>query len=307
MRAPEAGSITFEAMEDLMAKPSGQVLLYKGAQRSLQLTRNRALESYINEFCGMLGISRKLLTFTRPAEVEASAAAAASANLPDLVPITEHCHVQVFHCGEFHNAPKPLLKPALKQLFLSGLHSDIQLLVQNGNGEGETAVFSCHKSVLMTRCPYFRRNLTESTASFPLEGAPAPLFRLLLQWIYSAETEIPDDFKQTLQLHSLASRFEMQCLKQRCEEELIVTVTPQKVLQRLRTLYSTPDAPECVLDHCKSTFLRNFPEVLESSPDLEAQLAELPGLTVALFQHVADLQRKKNKRKVHFAPALRFN
>lgn len=34
----------------------------------------------------------------RPAEVEASAAAAASANLPDLVPITDHCHVQVMHC-----------------------------------------------------------------------------------------------------------------------------------------------------------------------------------------------------------------
>ncbi len=89
----EPGSIVFEAAENLMAKPNGAVLLYKGSSRELVPTHNRTLDSYIHEFCGMLGIPRRLLHFSRPAEVEASAAAAASANRPDVVPITDHCHV----------------------------------------------------------------------------------------------------------------------------------------------------------------------------------------------------------------------
>lgn len=92
----------------------------------------------------------------RPAEVEASAAAAASANLPDLVPITDHCHVQVMHCEEFHNAPKPLLKPALKELFNSGLHYDLTLYFEN-------VPIQCHKGILIARSPYFRKLLTITT------------------------------------------------------------------------------------------------------------------------------------------------
>ncbi len=47
-------------------------------------------------------------------------------------------------------------------------------------------------------------------------NATAELFRILLEWIYAADAQIPEDFVDVLKLHSLASLYEMQCLRDRC-------------------------------------------------------------------------------------------
>ena len=57
-----------------------------------------------------------------------------------------------------------------------------------------------------------------------------------------------------------------------------------------------------VMQHCKSLFLREFQEVRECSPDLEARLASVPGLLTSLFEHVSEMKQKRRKKnKVRFS------
>jgi hypothetical protein len=92
--------------------------MLKGAVKTVQITKNRMFQSYVNEFCGMVGLASNTLKFhidkreLNPTKI-----------------VNSSCLIKVTHTNEFHNAPNNSLKPALRSVLDNGYCSDIKLVV----------------------------------------------------------------------------------------------------------------------------------------------------------------------------------
>ena len=139
---PQAQDVIFEAGEDLFMNYS--LVLTKGSHKRIPLARARIAQSYIYEFCGMLGVSTNSLRFSlesRPID-------------PSTI-ILGPCIVKVYHNASILESSQNSLQPALLELYTTGLQSDAIIYVNNKR-------FAVHKCILMCRSPKFKAMFTNN-------------------------------------------------------------------------------------------------------------------------------------------------
>ena len=81
------------------------------------MSKGRVFQSYVNEFCGMLGLASNTLKFM----IDGSKRDYINPNKV----MNSSCLIKVFHTQEFHSCPNNSLKPALKSVLMNELCSDM--------------------------------------------------------------------------------------------------------------------------------------------------------------------------------------
>ncbi|CDW74743.1 ankyrin repeat and fyve domain-containing protein 1 [Stylonychia lemnae] len=332
-QSEQPSDIIFEAEEDLYQSPTKQILMLKGSERTVQLTKNRMFQSYVNEFCGMVGLASNTLRL----QIEKR-----EINPHKLV--NSSCLIKVAHTPEFHNAPNNSLKPSLRSILEQGYCSDLKLVFKS-------KTIPVNKCILTSRSQKFASMICSSTEEIKFPHKNIKSFWRLLIWIYSGELDVPDDIIETIDLFYLAQEFQVIDLMWRCEEEIILKISPSNVvdvlvkyypaltrdviigssndddlnLEEVKSLandelqYTSPnednnpqlqspisdtykaELSQNILNACKSVFIKEFPDVVLNNPDLEQRLASVPGLIIALFSHINEQKHRKKKNKVRFS------
>ena len=75
-------------------------------------------QSYVTEFCGMIGLASNTLKFMMEKR-----------EISPTKIVNGSFQIKVSHTQEFHNAPNNSLKPALKTVLENGYCSDLKLIV----------------------------------------------------------------------------------------------------------------------------------------------------------------------------------
>lgn len=125
------------------------------------------------------------------------------------------------------NVPAPLLdlQKQLVSLWESGLGVDVSF-------EVGTRTFSAHRCVLAARSPVFRAQLfgplkeSMTYRSIVVHDMEAPVFKAMLRFMYSDEScpEIEDSVPMAQHLLVAADRYELERLRQICEDRLISSI-----------------------------------------------------------------------------------
>lgn len=274
----------FEAAEDLYSNAS--LMLSKGEQRRLPITRPRTAQSYCHEFCGIVGVPFASLRFTIDAR---------PLNLGNF--LSSPCVVRASHSCQVLQSSQNSLQPALLKLVTSGMHSDVVLRVRE-------AVFPAHKCLLMCRSPKFKAMfltlMSESQTSEVFIDSDPELFDKLLKWIYVGSTLMPEEVRAVCELLMLADEYLMPDLKLRCEEELVAKINPENVVDLMVTACSLPLITDNLLRECKDVFVKQFGNVAKMQPHAEEMIGSVPGLMMELFQHFHKVTAKTRKRRVTF-------
>ncbi len=58
-------------------------------------------------------------------------------------------------------------------------------------------------------------------------------FERLLVWIYSGELDVPEEIVEIIELYYLAQEYQVMDLMWRCEEEIILKISPSNVVDVL--------------------------------------------------------------------------
>lgn len=158
--------VVFEAEEDLYQSPAKQILMLKGSTRSVTLSKNgRSFQSYVNEFCGMLGLASNTLKLYIDPQRSKEVNPHKIVNTP--------CVVKVSHTTEFHNAPNNSLKPALRSILEEGHCSDISLVLKN-------KTFAAHKCILTARSQRFAQVIQQDTKDIKIPQVSHNLTQIIL-------------------------------------------------------------------------------------------------------------------------------
>jgi speckle-type POZ protein len=281
---PQTQDVIFEAGEDLFSNSS--LVLTKGAHKRISISRNRTAQSYIYEFCGMVGVSPNSLRFTlesRPLD-------------PDVL-ILSPTIVKVNHITSILHSSQNSLQPALLDLLTTGVQSDVSIIVNN-------KTFRVHKCILMCRSPKFRAMLsshmieTESDIII-LQETDEVLFEKLLQWIYSGSVVMPDDINDVCKLMLLADEYILNDLKMRCEEDMVAKLCPENLVEILIAAHKLPLTSESLVEECLEMFVKEYQKV-KNTPQLEEIISSVPGLMTKLFARFHSTSKKAKKRRVTF-------
>ena len=135
--------------------------MLKGSVKSVTLTKNRMFQSYVNEFCGMVGLASNTLRF----HIEKK-------EINPCKIVNSSCLVRVAHTAEFHNAPNNSLKPALRSILDNGFCSDLTIYVQN-------KPLKVHKCILTVRSPKFATLITPAIKELKITNVSIKVNRKL--------------------------------------------------------------------------------------------------------------------------------
>ena len=281
---PQVQDVIFEAAEELFS--NSLLVLTKGSHKRIPLTRSRIAQSYIYEFCGMVGIAPSTLLFTlesRPLD-------------PSSI-ILGPCIVKAHHNTSIIQSSQNSLQPALLDLYTTGLQSDALIYVNN-------RPFAVHKCILMCRSAKFRAMFTSSmreggSSSIYLEETDEVLFEKLLHWIYSGTVTMPGEINGVCRLLVLADEYFLGDLKMRCEEDMISKLCPENLIEILVAAHRLPLMGEAVVEECMEMFVKEF-QVVKETPELEKIIASVPGLMTRLFGRFHSASKKTRKRRVTF-------
>lgn len=281
---PQTQDVIFEAAEELFMNSS--LVLTKGAHKRIPLARSRVAQSYIYEFCGMIGMPSGALRFlleSRPLD-------------PSIL-ILGPCIVKVHHSANISLTSQNSLQPALLDLYTSGLQADSVIYVNN-------RAFPVHKCILMCRSAKFRAMFSNQmiegeSSQISLKETDDILFEKLLQWIYSGSVIMPDDVNNVCKLLVLADEYFLGDLKMRCEEDMIAKLRPDNLLEILVAAHKLPLIGEGVVEECMEMFVKEF-QVIKETAGLEEIIASVPGLMTKLFGRFHGLSKKSRKRRVTF-------
>lgn len=91
-----------------------------------------------------------------------------------------------------NNNIRDLIIEDFKTLLQTGKYFDVKFELQNN------VQFSCHKCILLSRCQYFAMMLSgnwleKEKTVIPLKGISSNVFQLVINFIYYAEVEIPEE------------------------------------------------------------------------------------------------------------------
>jgi hypothetical protein len=108
--------IIFQIDEDLYDSPNGRIVLIQESVKHIKFTQGRTFQSYINEFCGIVGLSSSMLRFLIDTNKRVA---------DPRQKVLSSCVLIVSHSSNFNKLPNKSLKPAFKQLLQDGLFSDV--------------------------------------------------------------------------------------------------------------------------------------------------------------------------------------
>ncbi|CAI2369459.1 unnamed protein product [Moneuplotes crassus] len=262
--------IIFHISEDLYDSPNGRIVLLQESTKNIKFTQGRTFQSYINEFCGVVGLSSSMLKFMIDT----------NKRVPDpRQKVRSSCVLIVNHSNNFNKLPNKSLKPALKQLLNEGSFSDVIVHV---NGE-ELPVHKCimctqsriFSNVLAT--PDIKKTKSENNIGQTSEeerklvpildkqyssrkrlmdfvpecihivseeyddekihlkiiGHEIYMIKLLLEWIYSGDIILPTTMNEVIKLSELSEIFMIDDLTNRCQEDIINHVNVDNVVEIL--------------------------------------------------------------------------
>ena len=134
------------------------------------------------------------------------------------------------------------------------------------------------------------------------------MVKKLLEWIYSGDIILPSDMEQVIKLAELSQKFLVDDLTSRWQEDIINHTNTENITKILcdhcvsNHEKSNYVLSETTLDHCKSFFLSEFPEIQLSDNKVEERIWKVPGLVTALLTHkVEHKQNSKKESKVTFS------
>ncbi|ELR10972.1 BTB/POZ domain containing protein [Acanthamoeba castellanii str. Neff] len=198
--------------------------------------------------------------------------------------LTTNDVIKVHHTPEFHcylnstSVPGKTLQSDMRELYLEAMRS---------GGHGSTdVVFNvgkekvhAHKLILTARCEKLRAMFSSSFAEYneqktgevAIEGHDPSTFRLMLEWIYCDNVQMPTTAEGCLQLLALA-------------EEML--------LFPLKTTYHV----DFLKQKCKQYIMDHYDEMLREQPEFEKELCKVPELLVELTRSA--LSREEPRRYV---------
>lgn len=281
---PQAQDIIFEAGEDLFSNSS--LVMTSGAHKRIALSRSRNAQSYIYEFCGMVGASPSTLRFTLE-----------SRPLDPALPIITPSLIKVYHCTSILHSSNNSLQPALLDLLESGIQSDVEVRVRS-------KTFKVHKCILMCRSAKFQAMfandmIEKKQGVIQLDGTDEVLFEKLLQWIYSGNVVMPERIEDVCELMVVADEYFLNDLKMRCEEDIISKLGPDNLVDIMVESNRLPLTGDTLVTECLEMFVKEYPKIKDTE-DLEQKISSVPGLMVKLFNRFHSISKKARKRRVTF-------
>ena len=274
--------IIFEAKVNLRVTLTGEVRLVKNGTKRIEIQGERNFRSYINEFCGMVGLNGNHLRF----QVEYQ-------DLEMEQIVNKSCTIGVSPNPQFVLSSGTSLRSALHDLYDDSMATDLTITLSEGK------LVKGNKCILAVRSPTFARLLehTDSKSdNLDFSHLNSSIFRKVLKWIYTGCIKLPQDILQVIELFQMAEEFELIDLKQRAEEDIIAKISPENVLHLL-TNYTENSLSVEICDMCKTIFNKQFQVVLAHNPDIEEQVTAVPGLMIQLFSHVNQKSKKSKKRR----------
>lgn len=277
--------VIFEAAEDLYSNAT--LVFTKGAHKRIQLTRPRVASSYCYEFCGMVGVPFSALRFTldsRPLNTESY--------------LLGPCIIKVHHSCDILHSSQNSLQPALLDLLSTGLQADVQIKTRD-------SVFYAHKCILMCRSAKFKAMFSNSmseadTCLVDLVETSSFLFDKLLKWIYTGSAIMPENWSEVCDLLVMADEYFLTDLKMRCEEDLVSKLRPDNLIELIVIAHQLPLLTNTLINECKEMFVKEFPKIRDSNPNLEEMISSVPGLMTELFSRFHRVSSKARKRRVTF-------
>lgn len=221
--------------------------------------------------------------------------------------LTTNDVIKVHHTPEFHcylnstSVPGKTLQSDMRELYLEAMRS---------GGHGSTdVVFNvgkekvhAHKLILTARCEKLRAMFSSSFAEYneqktgevAIEGHDPSTFRLMLEWIYCDNVQMPTTAEGCLQLLALAEEMLLFPLKTTCEVVLMSHISKQNAV----TLLICADRyhVDFLKQKCKQYIMDHYDEMLREQPEFEKELCKVPELLVELTRSA--LSREEPRRFV---------
>ena len=224
MQSSRLNEVIFYASENLFRESfvgHRELAMKKYCKCKFTFDPQRTFQSYCFEFCGLLNLQHKDVKFYLGSR---------EAPLQRLV--RKACVIEVFNANA--NSTKSganALQPAFKELLDKALYSDIELVV---NGEPIKA----HKCVLMARSEKFKAlvesNMRESLLNrVEVDNTELKSYRLLLQWIYEGECDLPDSVLDLISLLNLSDEYLLSDLAKVCEDHAVEHMDGHSALEVL--------------------------------------------------------------------------
>lgn len=281
--------VSFQVTEDIRPATLGQTIICKkGIEESFAVIRPRTLRSYCCEFAGKQDVPIECLRFAVGGK-EADLESEVRASLQVVV-----LNAQIVTSVLSGN----LLKDALFTIQTSGCFSDIVLEI------GSDIELPAHRFILATRSPLLKQLLEgqketrlpqRQTLTISPSFGSSELFVKLINWIYTAEVYLTDDYLESIDLALLAHKYGLEDLKARCEDHLLAISDEHNLLgmlvaaYRSQTVFSS-DFLEMTI-HC---FVESFDRVSLLFENVEERLCEQKGLVTRILSFV---NSRKNKFK----------
>jgi hypothetical protein len=282
--------IVFKVYEDLVNFGHSQIVCKKGVEEQFVISRPRLLSSYSQEFCGKLDIqSRSVRFFINSKEAD-----------PDWE-VKSSCIINVYNVDRLLiEGSSNMLKDCLHSLRSNDKYADVVIDIESRRK------LRCHKFILTSRSEKFRELLqateTEKSLKLSIERSPRiqsedfiELVEKMIDWIYTAEVLLSDDYRKVMDLALLADEFRLEDLKRRCEEFLVNITTEKSLIDILLFAYQyrsifSPNFLEMSI-HC---FIEDFDRMTAADPLIEKKLFEHEGLVTKMLIYI---NQKKNKFK----------
>jgi len=281
--------IVFQAEENLLNQGTGEIVLTKGAFRSIPvIPGERNFESYVQEFCGMTGLAAKTLRFlTEHRDIN-----------QNLV-INSSCLVKVVHSKDF---VKSDLSNSLNQMFTEQIGCDFK--IKAGSKE-----IPCFSYMLSSRSQFLAKLLEEERKEpvMKIEGISENQEEAILQtikWIHTGNIEFSENIFDVIEILEIARGWSIDELSEKCQENIKGKLTSENVLDLLVKYGGKENIQklnEEIWSEAKSLFLREFAYIQQLNPDLEKRIASVPGLMSQLFSHAINAKNPKKNRHVRFS------
>lgn len=278
--------IVFQAEEDLKNQATGEIILTKNSRKSIPvILGERTFESYMNEFCGLTGLSSNTLRFqTEHRDINMS------------LIISSSCLVKVTHRIDFTPSD---YSNALTEMVTNPIAFDISIKI------GSTVIPS-YSYIVAARSPVLSKLLSEEHKEPILtingiEPEDEKLAVEVFKWMHTGNLELPKDIFDMVKLTTLARTWQLPELTERCEEDIAGKLSAENVLDLLTICKKERIISEETWGNAKSLFLREFTYIQQLHPNLEERIAAVPGLMSELFAHTLNTKGHKKNRHVRFS------
>eukprot|EP00826_Nyctotherus_ovalis_P039090 TRINITY_DN3727_c0_g1_i3.p1 TRINITY_DN3727_c0_g1~~TRINITY_DN3727_c0_g1_i3.p1 ORF type:complete len:294 (+),score=58.95 TRINITY_DN3727_c0_g1_i3:37-918(+) len=280
--------IVFQAEENLLNQATGEIVLTKNSRKSIPVVLGeRSFESYMNEFCGLTGLSPHTLRFqTEHRDIN-----------PYLI-ISSSCLVKVAHTSDFVASD---YSSALAAMVTDSAGSDISIKI------GCTMIPS-YSYIVSARSPVLSKLIAEEKkeSMVCIEGIEPENEKLAVEvfkWIHTGRLELPEDFFKMVEMMRLAASWQLPELAEKCEENITGRLSAENVLDLLVACGRVKEenvVSEETWNCAKSLFLKEFAYIQQLHADLEKRIADVPGLMSELFLHSLNAKGQKKDRHVRF-------